>query len=110
MASFYAFHISGNQLGPTLTPKNNFNTLARETWRTRMDHNHLRITRIIRSMRILGLEPAALAFHDALVANAGGQVSSRSLMYWDRAAKRPLHLPPDESNEAATGVKWLKED
>ena len=110
MASFYAFDVSGTQLDPTLTPKQNFNKLAGETWRTRMDHNHLRITRIIRSMRILGLEPAALAFHNALVANAGDQVSSRSLMYWKRAAERPLHLPPDESNEEAAGVKWLKED
>ncbi|KAM3416679.1 Opioid growth factor receptor [Cercospora zeina] len=108
MASFYAFDVSGTPADPTLTPKTNFEKLARETWRTRMDHNHLRITRIIRCMRILGLEKAASDFYEALCANEGGKVASRSLMYWERAAKRPLHLPPDESNEEAPGVGWLR--
>ncbi|KAF2215159.1 hypothetical protein CERZMDRAFT_94579 [Cercospora zeae-maydis SCOH1-5] len=110
MASFYAFDVSGTPDDPTLTPKSNFEKLARETWLTRMDHNHLRITRIIRCMRILGLETAAVKFYDALCANEGGKVASRSLMYWERAAKRPLHLPPDESNEDAPGVGWLREE
>lgn len=32
----------------------NFQTRARDSWLTTMDHNHLRISRIIRCMRILG--------------------------------------------------------
>lgn len=110
MASFYAFDVSGNQLDPTIRSKDNFEKLAGETWRKRMDHNHLRITRIIRSMRILGLEQAALAFHDALVFQQGNKVSERSLMYWGRAAHRPLHLSPDESDENAPGTEWLKDE
>lgn len=110
MASFYAFNVSGTKEEPTLQPKESFVKLARQTWLTRMDHNHLRITRIIRCMRILGLETAATNFYDALRKNEGGKVSERSLMYWERAVKRPLHLPPDESNENAMGVEWLRQD
>ncbi|GIZ45304.1 hypothetical protein CKM354_000847700 [Cercospora kikuchii] len=110
MASFYAFDVSGTKEDPTLEPKENFVKLARQTWLTRMDHNHLRITRIIRCMRILGLDTAAANFYDALRENEGGKVSERSLMYWDRAVRRPLHLSPDESNQAAMGVEWLRED
>ena len=78
--------------------------------RTRFDHNHLRITRIIRSLRVLGLEKAALAFHSALIANDfKRRVSDRTLIFWERAAKRPLHLAPEEGDEDAEGVKWLRE-
>ncbi|EMF10413.1 uncharacterized protein SEPMUDRAFT_49639 [Sphaerulina musiva SO2202] len=108
MASFYAFDVSGDPLDPALKPKDCFHRLSAQTWRTRMDHNHLRITRIIRSMRILGLENAASNFYSALVANENGVVAKSSLMYWNRAAKRPLHLPPNESNEDAAGITWLK--
>lgn len=48
LANFYAFDVSGPKESPTLTPKKHFKRLASETWLTRMDHNHLRITRIIR--------------------------------------------------------------
>jgi hypothetical protein len=63
---------------------------------------------IPRSLRILGLEPVASAFHEALVQNSTG-VSDRSLMYWERAARRPLHLAPDEDDESAEGVDFLRE-
>lgn len=63
-----------------------------------------------RSLRILGLEPLALAFRKALTKHdTGYAVGKRSLTYWDRAAFRPLHLPPDEENENATGVAWLRD-
>ncbi|KAI5362072.1 Putative opioid growth factor receptor (OGFr) domain-containing protein [Septoria linicola] len=109
MANFYAFDVSGTKDDPSFEPKARFERLAEQTWRTRMDHNHLRITRIIRCLRILGLEQAALNFYDALVANKGAEVSARSLMYWERAAKRPLHLRPDEADEEAAGIAWLRE-
>lgn len=107
MANFYAFNVKGDAAAPVLEPKPDFRKLAQNTWLTRMDHNHLRITRIIRCLRVLGLEATAQAFHQALQDNAEG-VSSRSLMYWERAATRSLHLPPSEDNENACGVAWLK--
>ena len=107
MADFYAFKVEGDETAPVLQPKADFKKLAQNTWLTRVDHNHLRISRIIRCLRVLGLEEAAQAFHQVLQDNAEG-VSSRSLMYWERAATRPLHLPPSEDNENAKGISWLK--
>jgi hypothetical protein len=128
MATFYGFDASDDQGTIRVEPRPDFTSLARRNWLKRFDHNHLRISRIIRfvilscssiiqgdvlisidrSLRILGLEPVASAFYQALVQNATG-VSERSLMYWDRAARRPLHLAPDENDESAEGVDFLRE-
>ncbi|KAA8900461.1 opioid growth factor receptor conserved region-domain-containing protein, partial [Sphaerosporella brunnea] len=68
-------------------------------WWMSMDHNHLRITRIIRCLRVLGLEKEAEAFFEAL-RRASGRYGSgpgaRSFMFWERAATRPLVLAPEE--------------
>jgi hypothetical protein len=59
-----------------------------DAWLTRSDHNHLRITRIIASLRLLAGQDAARAFHDAIMAlhAAGGSpVDPHNLAYWDRA-------------------------
>ena len=85
-------------------------SLHSERWLTRFDHNHLRITRIIRCLRVLGLEEEARAFYDAI--SSATIVSSRSRMYWGRAAQRPLNIRPDidddEINERI-GPKFLRE-
>lgn len=82
-----------------------------ENWLTRFDHNHLRITRIIRSLRVLGLEEEALAFYDII--STATIVSSRSRMYWGRAAHRPLNIRPDiddeDVDEERIGPKFLRE-
>jgi len=58
-------------------------------WLSSHDHNHLRITRILHSLRLLvGLDEAK-AFYDAILAlneAAGAHVNSRSLHYWAEAA------------------------
>ena len=58
-------------------------------WLTSYDHNHLRITRIIHSLRLLvGLEDAR-HFHEAILAlheAAGAHVNARSLGFWADAA------------------------
>ena len=124
MAEFYGFEVASTTEGVVLSPKTNFAKIARGNWLTRFDHNHLRITRIIRyvtdplmkllsyaddcrCLRILGLESAAKAFFQALQDNASG-VSPRSLMYWRRAVERPLHLPPDDEDDNAPGISWLR--
>jgi hypothetical protein len=80
---------------------------AKGNWWCWMDHNHLRITRIIRSLRILGLEPEAETFFEALKAAkrrfAQGP-GERSFMFWTRAAKRPLHIAPEEPDGDESGV------
>jgi hypothetical protein len=78
-----------------------------------MSHNHLRITRIIRCLRILGLEKEAQAFYRALKnVCAEGRISRTSEMYWTRAAKRPLNIPPDmddEDMDERVGKPFLRE-
>ena len=57
-------------------------------WLSRYDHNHLRITRIIQSLRLLVGPDAALRFYDAVMAlheAAGAPVNEDSLRYWRQA-------------------------
>ncbi len=63
----------------------------RETrwWLTTFDHNHLRITRIIHSLRLLVGPDEARRFHSAMLdlnAAAGSPVNARSLGFWSDAA------------------------
>lgn len=57
-------------------------------WLVRSDHNQLRITRIIHSLRTLVGQAAARSFHDAVTAMveaAGSPVDPRNRRYWQRA-------------------------
>ena len=58
-------------------------------WLTWQDHNHLRITRIIRSLKLLQGSTVAQRFHAAILAmhaSAGAPINPRSLQYWSEAA------------------------
>ncbi|MEO6340585.1 MAG: opioid growth factor receptor-related protein [Caulobacteraceae bacterium] len=55
-------------------------------WRTRHDHNHLRITRIIRSLRlILGDGPADAFKQQVLDLARGAPIDAAARRYWDQA-------------------------
>ena len=87
-------------------------TSASRNWITRFDHNHLRITRIIRCCRVLGLEDEAEAFYEALLDVAGergGVISQKSVMFWRRAAERPLDVAPEDGDGEGgrQGLEWL---
>lgn len=72
------------------------------------NHNHLRITRIIRCLRILGLDSEAIAFYNALSTITTGNnqiVSCRSTDYWRRAAERPVHWEPSLSEDVCQADK-----
>lgn len=59
-------------------------------WRTSHDHNHLRITRIIKSLNLLVGPDAARRFHQAILAMneaAGAPVNAHSLQFWAAAAE-----------------------
>ena len=61
---------------------------ARDHWLRSHDHNHLRITRIIRSLRLLAGEAPADAFRSAILARVGqngGGVNPTTLDYWAQA-------------------------
>jgi hypothetical protein len=58
-------------------------------WLTSHDHNHLRITRILQSLRLLVGPDEARTFHKAILAlheAAGAPVNAGSLHYWAQAA------------------------
>ena len=83
----------------------NWNQASRN-WCVRFDHNHLRITRILRCLRVLGLQKECEAFFAALEdvhADPKVSISDRSMMYWRRAVERPLYLAPDDEE-----VDWLR--
>ncbi|KAF2683773.1 hypothetical protein K458DRAFT_42367 [Lentithecium fluviatile CBS 122367] len=80
---------------------------AFRNWAVRMDHNHLRITRILRSLRVLGLLKECEAFFAALqsvYSDPDIRIGERSMMFWERAVKQPLHIAPDGER-----VAWLKD-
>ena len=57
-------------------------------WLTATDHNHLRITRIIKSLRLLRGDVLADAFRDLILARveeAGSPVGAPTLGFWARA-------------------------
>lgn len=59
-----------------------------DAWLVRFDHNHLRITRIIRSLRVLLDDAAANDFRSVIldrVRDAGGPVDPTALRYWSEA-------------------------
>jgi hypothetical protein len=64
-------------------------------------------------LRVLGLEEEAVVFFKALKSvQETSNISSRSLMYWARAASRPLDIMPEvepEDEDAVRGPRFLRE-
>jgi len=59
-----------------------------KAWLTPGNHNHLRITRVLKSLRILGLEQDARAFFDCLAeiyASHRQAISPETFRYWQAA-------------------------
>ena len=87
MASFYGFDVISEEkydgklrIRPCLDDSA-FNIHRRAgNWVKPFDHNHLRISRIIRCLRVLGLEEDARAFYDAIkeMARRSGNNSTRN--------------------------------
>lgn len=107
MLAFYGFELNENleEVYVSRTPR--FDKPAK-TWVRRFDHNHLRLTRILRSLRVLGLAMEAEALWRALdeVCKEQGIISKKSHEFWTRAAKRALHLAPedDEDEDQSAGL------
>lgn len=114
MCQFYGFdfHVDEHQKNPHIEKLGDggFERRARN-WVMRFNHNHLRITRIIRSLRVLGLEEEAKVFFEAVegVHNDTKKISDRSLMYWRRAMDRPLYLAPEDEEDEGEGKDFLYE-
>lgn len=108
MLAFYGFECieSHEDVYVCRTPR--FDEAARN-WVRRVDHNHLRITRILRSVRVLGLELYAEALWRALDEFCVEKrlISKRSRTFWTRAAKRPLYLAPEDEEDEGQGADFL---
>ncbi|KAF2397642.1 hypothetical protein EJ06DRAFT_129858 [Trichodelitschia bisporula] len=76
-------------------------------WVRRFDHNHLRITRILRCLRILGLGRFAQGFWEFLnhPPDEDPRFGRTSIEYWEAAATRPLQYAPDDRGRPR--ARWL---
>jgi len=91
MINFYGLEArSGEQITVTRAP----NFAAKATvWLSPGNHNHLRITRILRCLSLLGLEAEANAFFDCLSESYEDEqkkpmpaISDETMLYWREAA------------------------
>lgn len=87
MLRFYGLRLAGAAGTLRVEPGVAFAARSRE-WLRPGDHNHLRLTRILTSLRILGLEEESRALAACLRTVAAahpGAVSAVTLEYWRRA-------------------------
>ncbi|WP_241903054.1 opioid growth factor receptor-related protein, partial [Vibrio breoganii] len=72
--------------GHSIVPKEDLN-MQDHTWLKPMDHNHLRITRIIRSLALLGQAELSQTFQMAMLKTAReqGEVNEETLGFWRQA-------------------------
>ena len=94
MLRFYGFR--RDEATGEVVEADNFAARATE-WLTPGDHNHLRVTRILKCLAACGLGAEAAAFQKRLLAVAApGRVSAESLYYWRNAlAPRRGGGPPE---------------
>lgn len=59
-------------------------------WLSPGNHNLLRITRILKSLRLLGLDDEARAFYEVVASLP--RISDLTRRYWSAAAKEPLEV------------------
>ena len=92
MLTFYGLEFLPG-VPPRIIPGQRYAGRSRN-WVTLGNHNHLRITRILKSLRLLGLEPEAAAFFDCLADIYGDEsvktsprISQETFNFWQSAAK-----------------------
>jgi hypothetical protein len=82
MLSFYGLQSIADRIEPSAT------FVERSQWLSPGNHNHLRLTRILMSLRTLGLEREARALLECLLVIAATQqhaISETTLRYWREA-------------------------
>jgi len=88
MLGFYGLALaSGAREAPRISPASDFGARRRD-WLHAGNHNHLRLTRILSSLRLLGLEEHGHALYACLAGIARDHphaVSATTLAFWQRA-------------------------
>lgn len=85
MLAFYGSTMQGDP--PVVSPTDTFTDRA-EVWLTAGNHNHLRLSRIVRSCALLGLEKEARALQQYLLAIAAAnpaRVTPETVEFWKAA-------------------------
>jgi len=88
MAAFYGFSVKDNPVRVERAPDAQHRFAE---WLTPGNHNHLRISRILRSITLLGQEPLARCFLAALLQLAKkhpDQISTTTLKYWQQSVEQ----------------------
>jgi hypothetical protein len=91
MSAFYGFALEGDRAieGPRFGA-------ASRNWLHAGNHNHLRLTRMLRSLRVLGLEHEAEMLWEALRAlyeresGSGRRITAETDAFWRQAATSPM--------------------
>jgi hypothetical protein len=89
MLSFYGLALEVEADGPKVVPGSDWPE-RRADWLRANNHNHLRLTRILRSVHLLGLceEAKALGrFLDQIAADNPGTVTLVTRAFWERASR-----------------------
>jgi hypothetical protein len=87
MLSFYGLECDDTSESPKIMKADWFE-LRKAHWLTPMNHNYLRITRILKSLQLLGLEEYArafLTFLEQLYKEEGKQIGDTTFFYWKSA-------------------------
>ena len=89
MLAFYGLRLLDHGEGPMVERADNWAGRA-SAWLTPHTHNHLRLTRMMKSLALVGLPALARALRDALLREAElarpGLINATTLQYW-RAAR-----------------------
>lgn len=79
-----------------------------QRWRRGTDHNHLRITRVIRCLCFCGLNDTAFEFCEYVKFIAGKTVGKQTIWYWEEALKRnPAWLQKTVDEETQDQVEQM---
>ncbi|KAI9816078.1 MAG: hypothetical protein M1832_005161 [Thelocarpon impressellum] len=112
MLRFYAFEWADFPSRGIVVQRAAHFELIMTRWASKGNHNYLRITRILRSLRVLGLEEDALAFYRALqevIRMYPSRFTMDTIVYWRRAMTNPLHLAPHvRVTDGVRGIAWLR--
>ena len=90
MLAFYGLKCIANENGVRILPSTEWE-VRKDNWLTSHNHNHLRITRILISLRLLGLVEYAVAFFAQLdrvcYSDSGGAISETTYALWQAAIR-----------------------
>lgn len=92
MLQFYGLQYSEDNTAVSITTADTFSE-RRDDWLNWGDHNHLRITRILTSLRLLGLDAYAQAFFQCLTQiykAEPNEIAPRSYAFWKDAVSKAL--------------------